>query len=74
MLQLAAELKGKAGEIDIMPTDMSDSSAIDALAKTVLEKYGGIDILVNNAVSAHACSGTADPMLKPDIDRTLIGH
>jgi NAD(P)-dependent dehydrogenase (short-subunit alcohol dehydrogenase family) len=50
-LQLAAELKGKAGEIDIMPTDMSDSAAIDLLAKAVLEKYGGIDILVNNAVS-----------------------
>jgi short-subunit dehydrogenase len=59
VLQLAAELKGKAGDIDIMPTDMSDSSAIDALAKTVLEKYGGIDILVNNAVSAHFGSRTA---------------
>ena len=34
-----------------MPTDMSDSAAIDLLAKAVLEKYGGVDILVNNAVS-----------------------
>jgi short-subunit dehydrogenase len=47
--KLAAELKGKAGEIDIIPTDMSDSAAIDDLAKKVLEKYGGVDILVNNA-------------------------
>jgi NAD(P)-dependent dehydrogenase (short-subunit alcohol dehydrogenase family) len=59
VLQLAAELKGKAGDIDIMPTDMSDSAAIDALAKTVLEKYGGIDILVNNAVRTPASSCTA---------------
>lgn len=48
--QLAAELKGKAGEIAVYPTDMSDPAAIDDLAKTVLEKYGGVDILVNNAV------------------------
>ena len=27
---------------------MSDSAAIDELAKTVLEKHGGVDILVNN--------------------------
>ena len=30
----------------VLPTDMSDSGAIDELAKTVLDKYGGVDILV----------------------------
>lgn len=47
--KLAAELEGKAGEVVVMPTDMSDSAAIDELAKAVLDKFGGVDILVNNA-------------------------
>lgn len=47
--KLAEAVKGKAGEVVIYPTDMSDAAAIDDLAKTVLEKHGGVDVLVNNA-------------------------
>lgn len=48
-LQLAAELKGKAGEIDVMPTDMSDSAAIDELAKKVLLLYCHVQAADNSA-------------------------
>lgn len=58
-LQLANHLKGQAGEVAVYPADMSDPAAIDNLAKTVLEKHGGVDILVNNAVrpTALRCLG-----------------
>lgn len=45
-MQLTESLKGKAGEVVYYPTDMSDPTAIDALAKKVLDVHGGIDILV----------------------------
>ena len=43
---LARELGGKAIAI---PLDVRDRAAIDGMVRTVVERLGGIDILVNNA-------------------------
>ena len=43
---LAAELGERA---HVLPCDLSDSAAVEALPKTAQEAMGGLDILVNNA-------------------------
>ncbi len=43
---LAAELGGRA---HVLPCNLSDADAVDALPKQAIEAMGGLDILVNNA-------------------------
>ena len=43
---LAAELGGRT---HVLPCDLSDGAAVDALPKAAAEAMGGLDILVNNA-------------------------
>lgn len=44
--RLAADLGGRA---HVLPADLSDREAVDALARTAEETLEGVDILVNNA-------------------------
>ncbi|MFH1488970.1 MAG: 3-oxoacyl-ACP reductase family protein [Pseudomonadota bacterium] len=46
---LAEELKGKGFEALAVGTDVSDEASTRELARIVIEKYGRIDVLVNNA-------------------------
>ena len=48
--ELAAELRAKGHEAIGMALDLSDDASIADLVKKVAERYGKIDILVNNAV------------------------
>ncbi len=48
--EYAATLREKGYNAVGMSLDLSDDGSINALAKNVAEKYGKIDILVNNAV------------------------
>ncbi len=43
---LAAELGARA---HVLPCDLSDAAAVEALSKRAIEAMGGLDILVNNA-------------------------
>ena len=47
--ELASELSTHDGERLVVPTDVRDESAVDALIDETVETFGGIDILVNNA-------------------------
>jgi uncharacterized protein len=46
--QLASEIQDKC-ECLVCPCDVSDKSAVISMASNVLEKFGNIDVLVNNA-------------------------
>ncbi len=46
---LAAELAGLPGRCLVVPTDVTDRLAVEALARRTVEEFGSIDILVNNA-------------------------
>jgi uncharacterized protein len=46
--ELALEIQDKC-ECIVCPCDMSDKSAVVSMAGNVLEKFGNIDVLVNNA-------------------------
>lgn len=49
-LQAAAErLAGGGAEVLAVPTDVSDATAVDALAAAALERFGRVDLVANNA-------------------------
>ncbi len=47
--QLAGEIKGKGGEAEPFPLDVSNEEAIKATVKSVIARFGKLEILVNNA-------------------------
>lgn len=56
----AAELREKGYDAAGMSLDLSDDASISQLAQQVYEKYGRIDILVNNAVDRRNMTSLAD--------------
>jgi len=46
---LALEIDASGGEAHVHPCDLRDLDAVDQLAAEVLESYGHVDVLVNNA-------------------------
>ena len=46
---LTARIADAGGTAASIPCDLSNLDAVDALADTVIERFGGVDILVNNA-------------------------
>lgn len=47
--EVVDEIKARGGEALAVPTDVSDDASVNGLAKKVMEAYGKIDILLNNA-------------------------
>jgi len=46
---LVTEIAGRGGSAYALPCDLTDSDAVDALTDEVLARFGGVDVLVNNA-------------------------
>jgi len=46
---VAAEIGGQGGEAEAVALDVTDQAAIDAAVARTLERFGRIDVLVNNA-------------------------
>ncbi len=46
---VAREIVAEGGKSAVMPGDVTDPKAVDTLVKATVERFGGIDILVNNA-------------------------
>jgi citronellol/citronellal dehydrogenase len=59
----AAEIESAGGEAHIAPTDIRDEAAVAAAVQSAIERFGGIDILVNNA-SAISLTPTAQTSMK----------
>ncbi len=47
--EVAAGIADNGGIATAIACDLADLDAVDALAETVLQRFGGVDILVNNA-------------------------
>src|SRR5579883_382006 len=47
--KLAAEIAAAGGAAMAVPTDVTDQAAVEALANKAIERFGRIDVLVNNA-------------------------
>ncbi len=47
--QVAKQMESLGGKPHVHPTDLSDIDDIERLANEVIDEYGGVDILINNA-------------------------
>ena len=55
---VATKIRENGGEVFAVPCDVSDANAVNQMVEKVVEKYGKIDVLVNNA-------GVLEAGLKP---------
>lgn len=65
--RLVAEIREKGGQALSVPTDLSDGEQTSALVSTTLERFGRVDVLVNNA-------GYCPPYALEQMDRDSIRH
>ena len=49
---LEKKIKEKGGEVLTVPTDLTDENAILSLKDKVMDEYGHLDVLVNNAATS----------------------
>ncbi len=58
--QVKAKIEASGGEALVIPTHMGDMDGIRRLVEGTMDKYGTIDILVNNAATNPIFCGTAE--------------
>ncbi len=68
--KVKSEIEAAGGEAYVIPTHMGDMEGIRRLVEGTLEKYGTIDILVNNAATNPIFCGTAE-VEEPAYDKIM---
>jgi len=63
----AAEVEAAGGQALTVPTDIRDEAAVAAAVARAVERFGGIDILVNNASAISLTPTPATPMKRFDL-------
>lgn len=63
----AAEIEAAGGQALAVPTDIRDEAAVAAAVQAGIERFGGIDILVNNASAINLTPTPATPMKRFDL-------
>ncbi len=63
----AAQVEAAGGNALVVPTDIRDEAAVAAAVKAGVERFGGIDILVNNASAINLTPTPATPMKRFDL-------
>lgn len=67
LFSAAAEVEAAGGKALIVPTDIRDETAVAAAVKAGVERFGGIDILINNASAISLTPTTETPMKRFDL-------
>lgn len=67
---------GRDAVADFYATNVADPSQVNELAKAVEERWGKVDVLINNAgiVASSPLSDTPDDQIKRMIDVNLVSH
>jgi NAD(P)-dependent dehydrogenase (short-subunit alcohol dehydrogenase family) len=68
---LVAEIKDAGGTSYSLPCDLTDTEAIDALTEDVITRFGGVDVLINNAGHSIRRSGADTVERQYDHDRLM---
>lgn len=63
----AAEIEAAGGQALAVPTDIRDETAVAAAVYAGIERFGGIDILVNNASAINLTPTPTTPMKRFDL-------
>lgn len=67
--QVVEEVVGQGGDAVAVRTDVSDADAVEALVASVVDRYGRLDVLANNA--GVAITGSVTDMSEDDWDRVF---
>lgn len=65
-------LKSRGGDVFILPADISDRAAVESIVQSVIERFGSIDILINNAGIIGV--GALEEMEIEDFERAMQTH
>lgn len=68
--KVAEEIRGLGRRALALKTDVTKSQEVEAMVKTTLNEFGGIDILVNNVGGSSAVVGVSGATLSPFCDST----
>ena len=63
----AAEIEAAGGQALPVPTDIRDAAGVAAAVEAAVERFGGIDILINNASAISLTPTAATPMPRFDL-------
>ncbi|HEV7986150.1 MAG TPA: NAD(P)-dependent oxidoreductase [Steroidobacteraceae bacterium] len=63
----AAQIEAAGGQAHIVPTDIRDEAAVAAAVQAAVERFGGIDILINNASAISLTPTPQTPMKRFDL-------
>jgi NAD(P)-dependent dehydrogenase (short-subunit alcohol dehydrogenase family) len=73
----AAEIRKSGGTAEALPCDVADRTAIDTAVAHAVERFGTLDVLVNNAYACHPDTplfeDDTDEGWQRDLDITLTG-
>src|SRR5512147_1397628 len=63
----AAEIEQAGGKALAVPCDVRDEAQVKAAVKAAADRFGGIDVLVNNASAIHLAGTIETPMKRYDL-------
>ncbi len=67
LFSAAAEVEAAGGQALAVPTDIRDEAAVAAAVQAAVQRFGGIDILVNNASAISLTPTPTTPMKRFDL-------
>ncbi len=66
---VAAEIGGAGGEALVQKTDVTDAADVEALVELTVTRWGGLDVMVNNA--GVGVAGTANTTTEEEYERVM---
>ena len=75
LAEVAEQLAQRGAEVQSVPCDVTDEGEVDALVAATLERFGTLDVLVNNAGITNIVPAEDEPLeaFKQVLDINLVG-
>jgi NADP-dependent 3-hydroxy acid dehydrogenase YdfG len=69
--EVAADVRDAGGDVEIVPTDVTDPDAVEALVETTVDRFGRLDVAVPNAGVGYNKPVTEMPIEEYDTMRAV---